>query len=278
MNSITMICPTYRNPRYLDLFLKSATENRDTDDVKILVVVDGYPQESREVLSKYTGIDVIEFPQNMGMQTALNIGVMQADTPFVFIVNDDNVLPKNWASRLMRILSMESTGYFLNCGEKFILTVNQVEPTGPGMFDFEVNDLGTTVHNFKYDEWLKYEKSLTFNTNWESTGFIFPFLMEKQHYLAVGGIDTWFRSPNCCDWDFALRLELLGFKGFRTKEMHLYHFGSVVTKHGPEADKFNEKHAIAAAQYKFKWGIDMYNHPGTNSKIPLSREFRGFKL
>ena len=38
---ISLIIPTYRNPDYLDICLKSATEQQDNDN-EIIVVIDGF--------------------------------------------------------------------------------------------------------------------------------------------------------------------------------------------------------------------------------------------
>lgn len=270
MINVTLIIPTYRNPKYLDLCLKSAVENRVDSNNHILVIVDGYFDESREVLEKYPDVLYLDLGENHGMQYALNAGVMQATTKYVFIINDDNVMPRKWDIRLMEEID-EQDSYM----ESFVLTVDQIEPTGPGMFKFPVYDLGKTVETFRYDEWLEYE----FNNKEplvDYDGHIFPFVIEKKYYLACGGFDTFYNSPNICDWDFFLKLELLGFKFPRTRELRLYHFGSVSTKKNAETPKFREREAQAFASYEWKWGTSPYNELGTNSKIARDKQFRGF--
>ena len=95
MSNVTVICPTYRNPKCLDIFLKSAVENRKDPNNHIMIVVDGFYEESQDVLSKYKDRDVLimDLGTNHGMQYAQNVGAMQAETKYMFIVNDDNVLP-----------------------------------------------------------------------------------------------------------------------------------------------------------------------------------------
>ena len=44
--------------------------------------------------------------------------------------------------------------------EKTVMTLNQIEPTGPGIFNFPVKDLGRTPNEFKYDEFIEYENSI----------------------------------------------------------------------------------------------------------------------
>lgn len=276
--NVTLIIPTYRNPKYLDLCLKSAIENCDSNQNHILVIVDGFLEESQSVLDKYPGIRYIDLEVNRGMQYALNIGVMQAETEYVFIINDDNVLPMHWDTRLLDEINTLQFRSDVPC-VNWVLTINQVEPVGPSMFDFVIEDFGRTVDTFAYTGWLSAEQSLSDHQLFTPmTGHIFPFAIQKKHYLAVGGFDTFYNSPNICDWDFFLKLELLDFVFPRTKALHLYHFGSVSTKKNAESHQFKAREAQAFSEYQFKWGTMPHNEPISNSKLPIDRTFRGFQI
>ncbi len=277
--NVTLVIPTYRNPKYLDLCLKSAVENRVSEDNHILVIVDGFIEESQEILDKYPGIRYLTLDENKGMQYALNIGVMQSETELVFIINDDNVMPTRWDDRVLHevgTLGIRSDTPFHN---NWAMTVNQVEPHGPGMFEFPVINLGYTTELFDYEAWLNAEIGIAeFELFTPNTGHIFPFVMQKKLYLACGGFDTFYNSPNVCDWDFFLKLELLGFKFPRTKNLHLYHFGSVATKKNAESQQFKNRESQAFTEYQFKWGAMPHNEPHTNSKLPSDKKFRGFNV
>lgn len=273
---ISVICPSYRNPDYLNLFLKSATENRINDKTEILVILDGFVEESEAVIKKYDSVHVMALPENKGMQYAINSGVAQANNEYVFVLNDDNVFGTEWDARLEPIIdACDFDGQHSH--PNFVLTVNQVEPTGPGMFHHRVNDLGQDVDAFRYTEWLEYEKFISDREDQQQLeGHIFPFIVKKKHYMAIGGMDTFYNSPNVCDWDMFLKWELLDFWFPRTYKVHLYHFGSVVTKKNNEAEAFARRQANAMTEYQWKWGANPHNEPNTNSKIPPDRQFRGF--
>ena len=129
---ISLIIPTYRNPSYLDICLKSAIEGQTTDN-EIIVVVDGYVDESQTILDKYKDkIKVLPLDENRGMQTALNLGVFNSSNEKILIINDDNVLCPEWDTIASEVK------------ERSVLTINQIEPTGPGIFNFPVKDLGKT--------------------------------------------------------------------------------------------------------------------------------------
>lgn len=252
---ISVIIPTYRNPKYLDLCLKSILYGQDNEN-QVIVILDGYAEESLSVLEQHKGVDVLDLEQNRGMQTAINVGVWSAKSEKVLVINDDNVFPTHWDTRL-------EPQYHPNT----IITVNQIEPTGPGMFNFPVVNCGQTVETFDFKKFYEADDKLSTNKITKD-GNIFPFLINKKWFMAVGGFDTFYDSPNLCDWDFFAKLELIPtIDHARIHNLHLYHFGSVATKKNKESIKFKEREAYAVQQYMYKWGVPPMNGEN-NKKLP----------
>jgi glycosyltransferase involved in cell wall biosynthesis len=266
MTNVSIICPTYRNPRCLDIFLRSATENRTLEGTEIICIVDGYAEESREVLDKYKDILVLELPENKGMQTAINYGVWQASNEAIFVVNDDNVFGEDYDAVLCDLMDE---------ADNVVFTINQIERS-PGIFNFEVKDFGNP-DNFDYDAFLAYEPKCSKITT-TPDGNIFPFLMSKKWFMAVGGFDTFYDSPNVCDLDFFLKLELADLLFSRSRRIHLYHFGSVATKQNKDRMTFTAKEQAAHLAFEWKWGMPAAYY-ANNSKIPPNAEVvRGVRL
>jgi|TARA_B110000908_G_C10150598_1_gene401142 glycosyltransferase involved in cell wall biosynthesis len=263
---ITIIIPTYRNPEYLDICLKSAIEQQSMKN-EIIVAVDGFIEESQLVLDKYKNdIQVLDLGENQGMQMALNLGVMNATNELILIVNDDNVFCKDYDLAVGTIIDAEKT----------VLTLNQIEPTGPGIFNFPVKNLGRNPKEFKYGEFIKYEQSIN-KDELTTDGGIFPFAMHKKYYMAAGGFDTMYQSPFICDWDFFLKLDLMGLGFVRTHNAHLYHFGSTATKNGNEGDKFKATEGPAAEMFRYKWGM-IPKLLENNSHRPKGSNIRGINF
>ena len=264
---ISIIIPTYRNPEYLDICLKSAIEQQKYKN-EIIVAVDGFIEESQEVLDKYKDdINVLDLGENQGMQMALNLAVMNATNEIIFVVNDDNVFCTDYDEAIHKTL--------LN-REKTVVTVNQIEPTGPGIFNFPVKNFGKNPKEFKYEEFIKYENELR-KEEITVDGGIFPFAMYKQYYMAADGFDTMYQSPFICDWDFFLKLDLMGLGCCRIHNAHLYHFGSTATKNGKEGIRFKESEQPAAQMFMYKWGTppSLYEN---NSHRPRGNTIRGIKF
>jgi glycosyltransferase involved in cell wall biosynthesis len=275
---ITAIIPTYRSPDYLDLCLKSATENRVRDDTEIIVIIDGFVDESMPIVEKYENVNVISLVDNRGMQYALNVGVMNAETEYVFIMNDDNMFGEKWDEKFN--WAIQDGPWRLNKDPKFVLTINQVEPA-PSIFNFIEKDFGRTAEDFDYDGWLEFESSIQ-DQKYTFDGKIFPFLISKKLYMAVGGFDTFYDSPFWCDVDFFLKLELLEDVWLRRwSGAHLYHFGGRATKtrQDSEAAIFQQSESVAAQQFIYKWGYlpDLVNNSKfkNNSKFPLDKSVKG---
>ena len=259
---ISLIIPTYRNPEFLDICLRSALEGQDNTN-EIIVVVDGFVKESKHILEKYKDtINVLPLENNQGMQMALNLGVYNAKNKKICIINDDNVLSKGWDTVIEQTILINT-----------VLTINQIEPDGPGMFNFPAKDLGRTPSTFDYEGFLKYEKSIS-EVKTTNDGGIFPFAMRKIDYMIVGGFDTLYKSPFICDWDFFLKLDLKGMTFIRTHQAHFYHFGSSATKNGKESTAFKATEGPAAETYIYKWGTPPTRYKN-NSHRPIGQEIKG---
>lgn len=267
---ISVIIPTYKNPDYLDICLRSLIDGQRNQN-EIIVVVDGYVDKSTHILEKYKGVLTIEFEENRGIQSAMNIGVWNASNEKILIINDDNVMPNGWDVRLEELYD-----------ENVILTVNQIEPTGPGLYKFPVFDCGQTANTFDLEKFLDIESTLSKNVLTDD-GNIFPIFLNKKWYVAVGGLDTFYESPNWCDIDFFMKLQLIPNLTYaRTHLIHLYHFGSVSTRKSGESDKFRMLEQHASQQFFYKWGYlpNLFENAmkHNNSKLPFDgQSLRGIR-
>lgn len=259
---ISVVIPSYRNPKCLDICLKSALENQSNKN-QIIVVIDGFVEESRHIIEKYKdSVMFLSLDSNSGMQHALNVGVYQSSNEWILIVNDDNVFPKDWDV----LLEQDKM-------DKRVITPNQIERT-PSIFGFVTKDFGD-VDNFDFESYTNEEPNYR-EDSLSADGEIFPFFMQKKYYMACGGFDTIYDSPFICDWDFFLKLELIGIEFVRSRKMNFYHFGSVSTKNGNERDRFVQSESIAGDTFKFKWGFDAIRNKD-NSHSPKTYSIMGIK-
>ena len=250
---ISVIIPSYKNPKYLDLCIKSAIETQ-TEKNEIIVVLDGYPELSRDVIKKYQDdISVLEFQENRGMSAAINYGVYNATNEYVLVVSEDNVFCKEWDKILKYLIET-------NVCDNTVLTINQIEPDG-GIYNMNVKDFGTTLEDFRLEDFWNEEPSFRKNEITDD-GSTFPFFIKKVDFMKVGGFDIDYPSPFVVDWDFFLKCEISNIQLNRLHKLNFYHFVSKSTKNrngyleNPgEVLKCFEGEKRGAEYFAYKWGF-----------------------
>jgi glycosyltransferase involved in cell wall biosynthesis len=254
---ISVIIPTYKEPEVLDLCLKSAIKGQ-TEENQIIVVVDGFYDLNKEVLEKYKKhIEVLNLEENIGLSRATNLGVFNAKSNKILIVNDDNIFPDQWDIALIASYSPGS-----------VVTPNQIEPI-PSMFkQMHIKNLGRDPKKFDLKAFWEYEESIIEESKVEETGCTLPIFMNKWDYMKVGGWDESYPGAWVVDWDFFLKCEIAGLRMLRTYECHFFHFVSYGTESTYE-EKISkqQKEQLCHEYFKYKWGQWAKHNPNNNSKM-----------
>ena len=238
---ISVIIPTYKEPEVLDICLSTAIKHQDSKN-QIIVVVDGFIDINKPVLDKYEGhIEILNIPSNVGLNRATNFGVYAAEFDNILIVNDDNVFPEHWDTRLLEH-DVEST----------VVTPNQIEPK-PSIFpSFVIKSFGDPG-NFDTEGFVEFEKTIS-NTEADTAGSTLPIYMSKQNYMMLGGWDEAYPGHWVTDLDFFYKCKLAGLDFKRIYGIHFYHFVSWGAELTPaeEASKL-EKEEACHNYFKYKW-------------------------
>lgn len=257
MSNISCVVPSYKNPKCLEIVIKSFLDTSNNDN-ELICVIDGFSELYENLFSKYQKHQSIKFllnPENRNMPYSINVGVYTAVNEYILVINDDNVFPKSWDTILSNMNN-----------PKHVISPNQIERSGPGIFNFKVADYGDP-ENFDYEAFLENEPSLR-TDEIATDGEIFPFYMMKKHFMACGGFDLMYPSPFVCDWDFFLKLELLGLEFYRTRNINFYHFGSIATKNSKESTAFYDSENISSQVFHAKWGFQPCISRPSNSHKP----------
>jgi len=273
---LSVIIPTYRNPEYLRLCLQSLKDTSN-EEVQIITVIDGYVDESEEVIKSFESehIQFLDLGRNQGMASAINLGAFNADAPLLLIVNDDNVFPVGWWKACRAKINPNDDWDLQNT----VVTIDQIEPAD-SIFGFHRKPCGLSPSAFDMSGFNKANFEVCEDTTTDD-GTIFPFIISKTNFMKVGGFDTFYTSPFWVDCDFFLKLELCELKFIRTHVTHLYHFGSRATKLGKEGAAFRASELDAASQFIYKWGYIpniMANRAEGNTKLPPQDEINGVQF
>lgn len=249
---ISVIIPTYREPEVLDLCLKSCIEGQ-TNKNEIIVVVDGYYEENKEVLYKYQDdISVLELKTNQGLSRATNLGVYNASNDLILIVNDDNVFPMEWDTRLE---SQYKPGA--------VYAPNQIEPIPSIFSQFIIQDLGRDPKTFDLAAFRAFEINKSKMVT-DINGSTLPIFMSKQDYLKVGGWDESYPGHWVVDCEFFMKCNLNGIGSIRLYNIAFYHFVSVGTKSEERIKESIYKEQMCHEHFRYKWGSYMKRDSQTN--------------
>lgn len=249
---ISVIIPTYREPEVLDLCLKSCIEGQ-TNRNEIIVVVDGFYDENKHVLDKYkSDISLLNLKQNQGLARATNLGVYNAANDLILIVNDDNVFPLEWDTRLE---SQYRPGA--------VYAPNQIEPIPSIFSQFIIKDFGRTPESFNLDEFRQFEISNS-RMNQSIEGSTLPIFMSKQDYLKIGGWDESYPGGWVVDCEFFMKCNLNNIGSIRLYNLSFYHFVSVGTKSEERIKEAVYKEQMCHEHFRYKWGSYMKRDYKTN--------------
>ena len=90
MSKVTVIIPNYNGEKFLPDCLDSLLNRQNDSLFRILVVDNGSTDKSLALLEEdYPSVKCISLPENTGFCHAVNVGIMESDTPYVLLLNND---------------------------------------------------------------------------------------------------------------------------------------------------------------------------------------------
>jgi len=240
---ISVIIPTYKAPEALDICIQSAVENQVNNN-EIIIVVDGFYELNKSVLDKYEGkICILDLETNQGLCKATNLGVYNASSDKILIVNDDNVFPPEWDELLLE-----------DYEQGRVITPNQIEPTASIFDEMVIKSFGNP-DEFNLYEFNKFAEDC-YQNKLTPKGSTLPLFMSKLDYLTVGGWDESYPGAWVVDWEFFHKCNLAGYELVRSLKVHFYHFVSIGTEATvKEKGTKTQKEAACHEYFKYKWGF-----------------------
>jgi len=194
MNSISVVIPFYHAEEFFEETYQSI-KNQTLQPSEIIVVIDGCGEKAEKFLTKYSDLNVISLPKNVGPAEARNIGVKAATSQWIAFIDADDKWEHNKLEQQMNFLAKHPE--FSACH------------TGIIAFNKDV-----TISTFN-------DKPFELNVNHllESSQVVpTSFIVLKDAFHAVGGFDLNLKCSE--DHDFTLSLVLQEYKiGFLNKPL-----------------------------------------------------------
>jgi len=192
MNSskVSIIIPIYNGEKYLKETIESCVR-QDYENLEIIIIDDCSSDNSKNIALNFKNSNIIfrHNKDNLGINKTVNDGIKISKGDYVLVLGQDDVLPYNHISNMIKEFDFETS--FIYCNST-IIDSNGVEKYVT--YD-DVNQTKIT-QNIKY--------YLSKNNVISSTGLIF----NKKKFLEVGGYNSQFK--NYGEWLLWLKLLIKG--------------------------------------------------------------------
>lgn len=246
MKKISVLFLTFNRPDKalitLDLNLASAGIPRD--EIELLICDQGTKDEHFIELLKQTNPDYIRLNvYNEGIARALNQLIIRATTNYFFFMPDDILLPKNWASELLRhVEAIPGSGIVGFEGQDLVLP--------------EVECGGLTIRcNANPQDYLT-----------DSVQVFGATLMTRNMIDVIGGYCEEYHPYGLEDSDLCFRCVLAGFLCYYIPNLKFNHIGV-------EQDLKREKESSFFSNVGLhRWRMFNYYRIGTRCPLPIKRD------
>ena len=123
----TVVIPNYNGKKYLAACLKSLEESEKERPCAVVVDNGSTDGSDREAEERFPWVRLIRFPENRGFDAAVNEGIRQSRTPYVFLLNNDTIVRPGCISVLEARMEREE--------ELFSLSARMVDMRDPTVMD-----------------------------------------------------------------------------------------------------------------------------------------------
>ena len=106
---LTLICPVYRVREFIPDLLDSLLRGVNSPEVRLIFINDGTPDESMDLLrarlaasegQRRFEFDCIDQPVNRGLSASRNLGLDLADSPYIGMIDSDDIVDSQYFSVL----------------------------------------------------------------------------------------------------------------------------------------------------------------------------------
>jgi GT2 family glycosyltransferase/cyclopropane fatty-acyl-phospholipid synthase-like methyltransferase len=218
-NKISLIVPVYNQAKYTSEMLASIGKHEGYE-LEIIIVDNASDEETKNVIREFeknnSNVKIITNTENLGFPKAINQGLAVAKGDYVFLANNDIILPPDWLERMVahaeRNKSIGMVGVVSNKVSGFQKIKEEITYRTP-------------------DEMLIFMKKIAEKSNEKFLEFprvAFLFVLIKKEVIdKVGSLDERFSPGNYEDDDYCLRVQRAGFKAVIALDVYVHHYGSV---------------------------------------------------
>lgn len=198
MNSskVSIIVAIYNSEKFLDKLVLSII-NQTYNNLEIILVDDGSPDNSGEICDKYQKEDpriIVIHKENGGACDARNVGIERATGDYITIIDGDDWLCPDYVEYLVKI--MEENNCDMSMTDSVFTTRNQVQNKNDKIIKLTPEDAACLIiypiipigpWNKLYKTSLIKDNNLSFSVAWSGEGLFFSVMAAQlSKSVAVG--------------------------------------------------------------------------------------------
>lgn len=231
---VSIITPNYNGYKFLKLFFKSLLREKEYIE-EIIIIDNGSSDESINYIKNLKNypikIKLIENEENLGFAKAVNQGIINAKSEYLYLLNNDVEITENTISTLLK--SIENNNKIFSVSSKMVQYYNRT------LIDDAGDEYTILAYTKKTGNNQNISKYNEFREIFSSCGG--AALYRKSIIEEIGYFDEKFFAY-MEDVDIGYRSRIYGYKNYYCPDSIVYHIGS-----GTTGSKYNEfKIKIAA--------------------------------
>lgn len=177
-----------------------------------LIIIDNASTDGSTEFFKENGAIVIYNSQNFSYPVSQNMGIKNANTEYLFFLNNDIIVSPNWDKKLLQVAESNGLEVATSCGIERIETVIQTKRTRKkwGVIKFFCNWLPSGLNKYKLMHQLMYNNWEAFNekrfNDYQLTaveGFVGNTVYINRK--AIDKIGLWDERVQAADFDLYMR-------------------------------------------------------------------------
>jgi GT2 family glycosyltransferase len=257
---ISVLIPVFNSAYHTLRCLKSLAADQSCA-LEVIIFNNGSTDETDQLLKRYENIVVINSPINLGFVGATNAAAAQARGQFILMMNNDITIAKGKLGAAVRLFDTEPN--IGAVGGLIKLATGRIQEAGALIYrDGSTNGfLRNRKHELPEGMFIR-------DVDYCSGAFL---LLNRDYYLAIGGLDEIFAPGYYEETDLCMRLRSLGKRVVYTPEIALSHFEFGSFASGAAFERMERNRKIFVERWKTALMTENYAAPLTSSFVASRR-------
>jgi len=242
--SVSLIVPVYNQFDNTSIFLSSLGKTIP-ETLEVIIINNNSEFKTKNFLIQYakmnSAVKVVNNEENIGFPKAINQGIRIARGKYIFVANNDVILPSGWLENMIEHAERNPQIGLVGPISNKVSGVQKIKEI-PYSTEDELFDFMERVSETNKGKYIEFPR----------IAFLFT-LIKREVIDKIGGLDERFTPGNYEDDDFCLRAQLAGFKTVIALNVFVHHYGSAsFTADGVE--KYEKLLKTNEQKFIDKWG------------------------